>query len=83
MAREETPLPIPPDKIESAKFEVLLTTLASIYCLHDSLDYNRCKADGLDGGALQNKLDMLTNFRRESIEEIKLDIMATLTSKYG
>jgi len=83
MAREETPIQIPRDKIDSAKFEVLLTTLASIYCLHDSLDYNRCKAEGLEGDALQSKLDLLTNFRKETIEEIKLDIIAILISKYG
>lgn len=83
MAREETPLQIPPDKIESAKFETLITILASIYNLHDALDYDKCKAEGLEGDALQSKLDLLTKFRRESLEEIKLDIIATLTSKYG
>jgi hypothetical protein len=83
MARENTKLDIPKEKQTSALFELLIMNLASIYCLHDSFDVYKCKEEGLEGKALFNKCNLLTNQRRQIIEDTKLDIVATLMSKYG
>lgn len=83
MAREETKLDIPKEKQNAALFELLITNLASIYCLHDAIDADKCKEEGLDNKALEDKCNLLTQQRRQIIEDTKLDIIATLMSKYS
>ena len=83
MSREEIPLQIPKQNQNSALFELLITTLAFIYVLHDSINYEKYKSQGFKDKELQDILDASTKTRREIIEETKLDIIATLTSKYA